>query len=402
MNCTLVYTTLQFKQFHNWLENQSVIMRIFSIISASLVAGALASNYQLPPTSGPFPVGTISLELVDSSRPDPLAPEPRDSRDLMISLFYPTDVTTPGDGNFSFAPVFGPYTAAFFDVYSGVPNGTSANIISRSYLNAPLVDSELPILVFGHGLGGSRLAYTSQLEELASHGWIIMAVDHTYEAFGVEFPDGRYVTANVKYSNETVGLLLETRVADVKFVVDSLADSAILEKIPGFEECNSELKTDNVGIFGHSFGGATAAQAMAKYSDFACGANIDGIIFGSVRRSGLENPFVQIASWDHTRNIDPSWADFWANLHDFKREFNVNDANHESFDDAIIYRDFLGDKFPMPTEKSDYFGHIPGDRVLRIETELMDAFFGFCMKGQDEGRLDWLVENEFPEVSAVP
>lgn len=377
-------------------------MRIFSIISASLVSGALASNYQLPPLSGPFPVGTVSLELIDSSRADPLAPEPQDSRDLMVSLFYPTNVTTPDEGDFSFAPVFGPYSAAFFDIHAGVPNGTSANIISRSYLNAPLMDSELPILIFGHGLGGSRLIYTSQLEELASHGWIIVAVDHTYEAIGVEFPDGRYVPASVEYSEESVGLLLETRMADVKFVVDSLADSATLEKIPGFEECSTELKTDSVGIFGHSFGGATAAQAMANYSDFACGANIDGSIFGSVKDSGFERPYVQIASWNHTRELDPTWAKLWENLDDFKREFLVREAMHESFEDVIIYRDLLGDKFPVPAERSDFFGHMAGDRVLQIETELINAFFGFCMKGQDEGRLDWLVENEFPEVSAVP
>lgn len=383
------------------LGNQPVIMRMLSIICASLVAGALASDYQLPPTSGPFAVGTVSFELVDGSRADPLAPEPQDNRDLMVSLFYPTDVTTPGHGNFSFAPVFTPFTAAVFDIHAGVPNGTSANLVSRSYLNAPLVDSELPILIFGHGFGGLRLLYTSQLEELASHGWIIVAVDHTYEAMVVEFPDGRVVEMNApaNYTLEYMELVLETRVEDVKFVLDSLRDPATLEKIPGLQECNTTLQTDTAGIFGHSFGGATAAQAMANYSDFACGANIDGTLFGSVAASGLEDPFVQIASWNHTRTLDPSWAEFWENLDGFKREFIVNEALHESFEDVIIYRDLLGDKFP--SEKYNLFGSMDGGRLLQIETELMDAFFGFCMKGQDAGRLDRLVEEDFPEVSAV-
>lgn len=380
---------------------QPAIMRIFSIISASFVAGALTSKLQLPPTSGPFPVGTVSLELVDYSRSDPLAPEPQDNRDLMVSLFYPTNITSPGHENFSFAPAFSPAAAKLFDLQAGVPNGTSANIILRSYLNAPLVESELPILIFGHGLGGSRLIYSSQLEELASHGWIIVAVDHTYDALGVEFPDGRVVYTNVPADAdlEYLELLLETRVADVKFVADSLGDSATLKKIPGLEEGDTQLNTDAVGIFGHSFGGATAAQAMANYSTFSCGANFDGTIFGSVPASGLENPFVQIASWNHTRTLDPSWAEFWENLDGFKREYNVNGTAHESYEDVAIYRDFFGDKFPSKTER---FGTFPGDRLLRIETELMDAFFGFCMKGQDAGRLDWLVEYEFPEISDIP
>lgn len=378
-------------------------MRIFSIISASLFAGALASDYQLPPTSGPFEVGTVSFELVDSSRTDPLAPEPQDSRDLMVSLFYPTNVTTSEHGNFSFAPAFTPFMATVFDTHAGVPNGTSANLVSRSYLNAPLVDSELPILVFGHGFGGSRLIYTAQLEELASHGWIIVAVDHTYEAIAVEFPDGRVVQSNVPADAdlEYVKWVLPTRVEDVKFVLDSLRDPVTLKKIPGLEECDTELKTDSVGIFGHSLGGATAAQAMSNYSDFGCGVNIDGTLFGSVAGSGLENPFMTMGSWNHTQFTDPSWAQLWENTDAFKREFLVKEALHESFEDVAIYRDLLGDKFP--STKWWEFGDMAGDLVLRIETELVDAFFGFCMKGQDAGRIDGLVEHEFSEdVSSVP
>jgi hypothetical protein len=147
--------------FMKSLTNQPVIMRTCSIFSASLVVGSLASSLQLPATSGPFSLGTVSLELVDSSRTDPLAPSPQDYRELMVSLIYPTDVASCE--NVSFSPVFSPQTGTYFDNYYGVPNGTAASIISRSYLNAPLVDNELPILIFGHGFGASRLIYTSQL-----------------------------------------------------------------------------------------------------------------------------------------------------------------------------------------------------------------------------------------------
>ncbi|KAJ0107125.1 hypothetical protein J7T55_014655 [Diaporthe amygdali] len=372
-------------------------MHIYSITSASLVVGALASTYQLPPTPGPFPVGTVSLELVDDSRIDPLAPSPQ-NRELMISLFYPTSVTAVHDKNISFAPVFSPQTAEIFDNYAGVPTGTAASIISRSYLNAPLVDSELPILIFGHGLGGTHLIYTAQVENLASQGWIVAAVDHTYDAIIVEFPDGRLVPSNVPADPDLnyVELVLETRVADVKFVLDSLKNSTTLGKIPGLENCNTKLKTDTAGIFGHSLGGATAAQAMANYSTFTCGANFDGSMFGPVVDLGLEKPFVQIAAQNHTRENDETWAEFWEHLDSFKRQFNVNGTVHVSFSDLTIYRDLLGDKFPM--EEADLYGSIAGERLLQIETDFMDAFFGFCMKGQDAGRLDQLVDSKFPEV----
>lgn len=369
-------------------------MRISSIASASLAVGALAANYQLPQTSGPFPVGTVSLELVDDSRTDPLAPGVQ-NRDLMVSLYYPTDNTACK--NISFA-AFPPQTAAIFDGYAGLPKGTGASIITRSYLNAPLVDSELPILIFGHGLGGSRLAYTAQLEDLASQGWIIVAVDHTYDAIVVEFPDGRLVPSIVpaKPGLEFLELVLETRVADVKFVLDSLDSPTTLRRIPGLGGSGMKLKTDTVGIFGHSYGGATAAQAMANYSSFACGANFDGSMNGPVVDSGIEGPFLQMAAQNHTRGNDPSWAEFWEHLPGFKRQFNVNGTVHVSFEDLIFYRDLLGDIFPA--DQRDVYGSIAGDRLLQIETEFMDAFFGSCLKGQDAGKLDRLVDYKFPEV----
>lgn len=374
-------------------------MRICSIFSASLLLGASASSLQLPATSGPFPLGTVSLELVDSSRSDPLAPSPQDHRELMVSLFYPTDVT--GCENVSFSPTFSSRAGPWFDSYYGVANGTAASIISRSYLNAPLVDNELPILIFGHGFGGSRLIYTSQLEDLASHGWIIVAVDTTYEAMGVEFPDGRVVPSNIPANAtlEYMELVLQTRVEDVKFVLDSLNDPTTLERIPGLGKANKKLRTDTAGIFGHSFGGATAAQAMANYNSFACGADIDGSIYGPVAETGLERPFVLVASQDHNRTNDATWAQFWENLDGFKREFSVNGTVHESFEDVTIYRDVFGDKFPI--EQGGIWGSIAGDRLVQIETGLMDTFFGFCLKSQDAGKLDRLVEDKFPEVSVV-
>ncbi|KAI3395359.1 hypothetical protein diail_1415 [Diaporthe ilicicola] len=373
-------------------------MRICSITPALLAVGALASGYQLPETPGPFPVGTVSLELVDYSRIDPLAPSSStQNRDLMVSLFYPTDPTALG--NPSFAPLFPDQIAVVADSYAGFPTGTAASMISRSYLNAPLADSELPILIFGHGWGGTRLIYTAQMEDLASQGWVVVGVDHTYEAIAVEFPDGRVLTSTFPPipSDEDLELMLQIRVADVKFVLDSLKNSTTLEKIPGLGESGMKLRTDTAGLFGHSFGGNTAAQAMSNYSStFTCGANFDGSMYGPVASWDIGGPFLQIAAQNHTRGNDPSWAKFWENLRGFKRQFNVNGTLHESFEDFTVYQDLVGDKFPA--NQTDRYGSIDGDRLLQIETDLIDAFFGFCLKGQGAGKLDDLVDCEFPEV----
>src|SRR5690242_5677533 len=50
-----------------------------------------------------------------------------------------------------------------------------------------------PVLIFSHGGGEARETYTAQLEDLASHGYAVAAVTHTYEAALAIFPDGRHI-----------------------------------------------------------------------------------------------------------------------------------------------------------------------------------------------------------------
>ena len=54
----------------------------------------------------------------------------------------------------------------------------------------PLLGQKFPILIFSHGHGGLRTQNTNQVEELVSHGYIVIAVDHTFDAGFVEFPNG--------------------------------------------------------------------------------------------------------------------------------------------------------------------------------------------------------------------
>lgn len=366
-----------------------------------LVAVAKATYYQFPSLTGPFPVGTTSLELIDYSRNDPLAPSPR-PRALMVSLFYPTTTAALAAGNYTVAPAFPPRTAALFDEYIQASTGTAESLITQSFLNVSLASPDFPVLIFGHGFGGTRLLYTAQLEDLASHGWIIVAVDHTYDAIVVEFPDGTLVPTlsadSDGFPGGTVGLV-DVRAQDVEFVRKALQNSTILEQIPAFTSCKGppKLKLDQVGVFGHSLGGATAAQALLNYTACACGANFDGSIFGPPLTVPDDKPFLLVTAYGHNQTNDATWAKFWEELTGFRREFRVNGTIHVSFSDFPIIRDLLGDAFPAAAR--DAYGTIGGARLIEIETAVMDAFFGFCLKGGSSSELDGLVDGTYPEVS---
>jgi hypothetical protein len=65
--------------------------------------------------------------------------------------------------------------------------------VKRKRFHKP--NKDYPVALFSPGYQGSRLVYGAMARSLASLGYIILTVDHTYEAFVVEFPDGTAATA---------------------------------------------------------------------------------------------------------------------------------------------------------------------------------------------------------------
>lgn len=260
----------------------NLIDRMISILFlVTLAVNSLAIS--LPPLLGDNYVGIVSLELVDYNRSDPLAPSDR-PRDLMISVFYPVrHIRT-----YSLAKVFTPLYAAFLDESIGLPPGTAETIDSQAYASAylnPFIGPSPPnVIIFSPGYGTSRLEYTAALSNLASNGYIVIGVDHPYDTSFIDYPDGRTAirTEDILNGTETeveheAAKLTEIRAADVSFVLDILStNSTIARKIPGL---HGKLDVSNVGIFGHSLGGAAAATAMLADSRFSCQWVLVGQLF---------------------------------------------------------------------------------------------------------------------------
>jgi pimeloyl-ACP methyl ester carboxylesterase len=156
--------------------------------------------------------------------------------------------------------------------------------------------------VFSPGLGNPTLYYSSLLYELASRGFVIAALWHPYSTGLVVFPDGTTVQSNELggismngASPDQAGAELERLgnvwASDQRFVVDQLtAWNATHPQLRG------RLDLERIGAFGHSLGGASAAQAAHVDSRIDAGINIDGAMFGSVTKDpqGSRAPFMLI------------------------------------------------------------------------------------------------------------
>jgi hypothetical protein len=154
--------------------------------------------------------------------------------------------------------------------------------------NAPLPPgrARYPIVLFSPGGGLKALTYHVFLEDLASHGWIVAALDPPYNPRAMRMPDGR-VLGNLKPEergwpqprNPQEGQrFYKERIwhwsRDISFVIDQLA---ALDQTKGPFGGRLDLKR-GVGVFGHSRGGQVAATARTLDSRVRGGMNIDGMV----------------------------------------------------------------------------------------------------------------------------
>jgi dienelactone hydrolase len=203
---------------------------------------AAASASRLPRPSGRFGIGRVGYDWVDSSRMDRFTPGAH--RELMVYMWYPTDkeylehkgVYLPGAKQMDATPDVQRSMRDKFE--SSWPLIVSGAIFSHAVENVPIakVPKRFPVIVFSHGAGSSGFEYTSLIEELVSHGYVVAAIEHTETANAVLFPDGRLVPSHrdapqpgvsdaerFKRMMESAAAGINEGAADVRFVLDRLA-----------------------------------------------------------------------------------------------------------------------------------------------------------------------------------
>ena len=186
----------------------------------------------------------------------------------MIQLWYPA---TAGTRPATYMP---PAVARFLASSAGVQPALLESVkLDATADAAPLTRrGGWPVVLFSPGFGVERELYAGLVEDLASHGYVVVAIDHPHDAGIVEFPDGHVV---VPSSQMDITAALSVRVADTRFVLTELAR---LDRCGFFA---GRLDLGHVGMFGHSLGGAAAASTMLVDPRIDAGADLDGVLFGA-------------------------------------------------------------------------------------------------------------------------
>lgn len=395
---------------HRWLR-KAMPAGITMLLAAGVTAGpALAATAPAAPAgpttslvapTGHYQVGTVRLHLVDPSRIDPTSLT-HGIREIMVQVWYPA----AGTRGFPAAPYLTSLAAAHFLASNGAPSGTA---LPRTigHVSAPVDrrNGPYPVVLYSPGGSTDGALDTGLVENLASHGYVVVTMDDTNESPEVEFPDGRLVTAT--FSPDTDAEALEgqqIRAADASFTLNEVAllnkgVNPTPEHTPLPADLAGSLDLSEVGMFGWSLGGAASAQAMHNDPRIKAAINMDGDFWGPLVQEGVSRPFLMLTESEETAGQDPTLASFLAASTGPKLRLALANSRHDTFSDAEELISELGPALGLtPDAVTAEIGTINPVTAVTDQRAYIEAFFGKYLRNRDSRLLDG-PSPRFPDIS---
>jgi len=371
-----------------------------------------SSNVELPVPSGMSAVGRAIYAWRDDTAVDPAAPNPGTKREILAWIWYPA-VASASAAVEDYVPAamrdaFGPGPMPFRFVYHD-----ASRVRAHSVRNADMAQQSYPVVVMRGGAAAEVRGYTTLAEDLASHGYVVVGIDAPYRTGVVAFPDGRVIRRTDQndleiYSDEerprVATRLLGAWTADIGFALDRLSQLNASDSSGRF---TGRLDLSRVGVFGHSFGGAQAAQFCHDDDRCKAGVDIDGRLFGSVIRDGMRKPFMLLISRGRGErgSADPETAAILAEIRSMygrlpsntRRWAFIRGANHFAYNDGagVLLNDLLRGALRVSG-----LLEIDGRRQLAITSYAVRAFFDAYLKKGSTLPLE-LSRSQYPELEVV-
>src|SRR6266498_2659735 len=339
-----------------------------------------------PKPSGPYTVGTISRLLTDPSRTNRYSIPTNSS--FMVTFWYPAEARAG-----VLPEAYVENNPGLSSVYSYL-NPRNPDIVTQFVSHAlpglPVATNEIsyPVLISAT-TGATRRQNTDKALELASHGYVVVAIDFVNASASL-FPDGRvmYGTGACFFPRTCFQPFLDNGIKDIRFVLDELSRLNTTESLFA-----GRLDLERLGIFSFSLGCVVAAEFCR--TDARCKAFVllDGggpllELLPDLMRLGLQKPFLSMCSTkDRPASPDPDYNTNWmftslvlfTNAIDNAFLFQIQDSGHASFGDrGSLISDSTLTVDPTPTSRGI-------SQTIRACTL---SFFDKYLKNQDDHLLD--------------
>lgn len=380
-------------------KKSNIFLRIFKIagfiilMSLSVVLPVALPVFDLPKTTGSYTIGTMDKLLV-LDRDEVITSDSTDSRSIMIKVWYPSnesdgkrDHYVDKAGRSGFAENYGlpPSMLNYLD-----------NVETNVYREIQIADETFPVLIFSHGYNSIANGYYALLSELVSHGYVIFAINHTYESTGSTFPDGTKKFFNYEYASKieegtwsTIQPAIEAyrdgqsfedrhpliqEALSTYFVKDMIERWAndVVDVVSELDKWNSEgffngkLDVSNIGVIGHSRGGGAAGESLLIDERIKVGVNIDGVQWGQIVNTEFQKPFLYLSS---------DWPPEHENLN---QHAYVNKSTSTFYEAVILqsgHSNFMDIPLMIPVQPLNQAGNINSELALRLTGNIITSFF---------------------------
>jgi len=378
------------------MEKKSDMNRTFCLLIFILFLNICAIGQVqtfLPAPTGMYFVGTKNLFFTDKTRKEKLTVKGGDKRVLQVKLWYPSDVKGETENmylkDYSAITLWKNYkifndSKSFFDSLKSYK--------TFSYENIPVSTRQpnFPLIFFSQGYYfGLDDYYTALMENLASHGFIVISITHPYDQVITNTAEGDILninkwritkayfqwkkveflhkknpdTTNTKQVRRIVKAYLKGMkvfrrsvnlwTKDVQFVMDTLEklnNTSVGNKLYG------KLDFSRVGAMGQSVGGAVAGQLCYVDDSMKAGVNLDCFQFGDLFENEMKKPFMLLESESY-----PLWGignkTIYANANPF-HSFQIKNSRHFIFTDCSIFPVKFNEKLKDLVGEGDKYGNI--------------------------------------------
>jgi len=364
------------------------------------------ATFELPAPTGKSPIGTTRWVVTDASRDEIFAPGKK--HDIEIIAWYPSSGATRVPGAIS-----APYIrdsmeevlsfarlAKLGDAFQGLEFVQTHATIDAEPARSP---ARFPVIVFQAGYTGLPSSHTAVMEDLASHGWVVLNLIHPYEVTGAMLADGTVVTftdqrnalrsgimdvfnewgpeggtmekitaaaddaEKEKLMRGYLGALKHTDqvvkrwTLDAKYALDHLPKDGAPGRIA------SKLDMSRLGVAGHSMGGVAGGQFCVEDRRCKAALNLDGIPqYGTMIDTKMQAPFLMVYSGRAGR-AGASDLIYKRSASKYYR-VDVKDTMHLDFTDMNYWGG--------PLRQRGAFGKIDPSRAADITRTIVREFFG--------------------------
>ena len=355
--------------------------------------------FTLPNPSGLYDVGTETFHWVDSTRLEWFTDEsPNDVREIIVQVWYPAYKNAEMDPE--------PYLD-FIDLRAKTLAGAGAiseflprhlnHIYTNSFKNIPIIKSDqlMPVVIFSHGITGTRHLHQALYEFLVSRGFIVIAPDHSFDANLTIFPDGHLADyrSNITGHTDSVNvrtMQMNTRVADISFILDQLVK---IQSGKIDAQINAKIDLERIAVGGHSYGGSTATVVSQRDDRIKACFVLDSWISPIPQETiddGIHIPFLFMGrpTWegsDYPGNY-PRLDNLMAHSSNPKYRLIIKGTKHLDYSDIPLFSPIIGYVLDV--------GSNPADLTVSLINELVHGFLVKHLLAESDHSFDDSINNE--------